>query len=176
MYYPSLLCKHRPLTVAPLRERWRNGGEDGTLLVLSGERLGLLAEIHDLPQQLVAAVGLDPVVLSQCLRFGTKAAQKTLPRYLIVCFFFPFAPLLLGWLGHRVRDLVWNQDLKEVAAVGPSWKKKKKTRLDLKFFFLGSRHPHPPFTHCSVSVFRDFSRWRVCVSCIQFLKPVYRSQ
>jgi len=31
MYYPFLLCKHRPLTLALWRKQWRNGGENGTV-------------------------------------------------------------------------------------------------------------------------------------------------
>ena len=52
---------------------------------------------------------------------------------------------------HRVRGLVWNRDFKK------SWRlnRRKKARLDLKFFVLDSRNPHPPFTHCSVSVVQD---------------------
>ena len=66
-------------------------------------------------------MGLDPVVLSQCLRFGTKAAQKkTLPRYLIVLFFSPFCSSLARVTGSQSEEPGLEPGSREVTAVGPS--------------------------------------------------------
>ena len=68
--------------------------------------------------------------------------------FLSLCFSFA---RVNGSQTHRVRGLVWNRDFKK------SWRlnRRNKARLDLKFFVLDSRNPHPPFTHCSVSVVQD---------------------